>query len=93
MSPWTAHRYRNIIDVVSSIERLIQEAGDLPHDEKLALANRVLALAEPVETESVRNRWDIEIRDRIRSYDDGNSSTRLAGEVFRDLDAKLAIAG
>ena len=72
------------------IDRIVEEAEELPEDEKLALANRVLALAEPIETEAVRAKWDLEIRDRIMSFDDGNSPTRAAGDVFRDLDSKLA---
>ena len=76
--------------IVSTIDELVEQAEALPEDEKLALANRVLALAEPVETDEVHNAWDMELRDRIRSYDEGNSSTRTASDVFRDLDSKLA---
>ena len=75
---------------VSTIDRLVEQAESLPDDEKLALANRVLALAEPVETDEVHKAWDMELRDRIRSYDEGNSPTRAASDVFRDLDSHLA---
>ena len=76
--------------IVSTIDRLVEQAEALPEDEKLALANRVLALAEPVETDAVHKAWDMELRERIRSYDAGDSPTRTASEVFRDLDSKLA---
>jgi len=75
---------------VSTIDRIIEQAEALPEDEKLALANRVLASAEPVETDAVHKAWDIELRDRIRSYDEGNSPVRAASDVFRDLDYRLS---
>ena len=74
---------------VSTIDRLVEQAEALPEDEKLALANRVLALAEPAETEEVHEAWDTELRERIRSYDEGKSPSRAARDVFRELDSKL----
>jgi hypothetical protein len=75
--------------MMSSIQKLVEEARDLPQDQKLSLANRVLELAEPVATDDVEDQWDSELRARIRAYDAGRSQTRPAGEVFRDLDSKL----
>lgn len=75
--------------IVSTIDQLVEQARALAEDEKLALANRLLALAEPAETDEVQKAWDMELRDRIRSYDEGNSPSRAARDVFRDLDSKL----
>ena len=75
--------------IVSTIDQLVEQAEALPEDEKLALANRLLALAEPVETDEVHKAWDMELRERIRSFDAGNSPSRAASAVFRDLDSKL----
>ena len=72
-----------------SIEELVEEARDLPQDEKLTLANRVLELAEPAIADDVKEAWDSELRARIQAYDAGRSQTKSAAAVFRDLDAKL----
>jgi hypothetical protein len=75
---------------MSSIEKLVDEARNLPQDQKLTLANRVLELTETAITEDVEDEWDSELRARIQAYDAGRSQTRSAGEVIRDLDSKLS---
>ena len=75
---------------MSSIQKLVEEARDLPHDQKLTLANRVLELAEPTIGDDVEDEWDSELRARIQAYDAGRSQTRSAGAVFQDLDSKLS---
>ena len=54
------------------------------------LANRVLELAETGVADEVEDEWDAELRAGIRAYDAGQSRTRSAGQVFRDLDSKLS---
>jgi hypothetical protein len=75
---------------MSSIEKLVDEARNLPQDQKLTLANRVLELTETAITDDVEDEWDSELRARIQAYDAGRSQTRSAGEVFKDLDSKLS---
>ena len=75
---------------MSSIEKLVDEARNLPDDQKLTLANRVLELTETAVADDVEDEWDSELRARIQAYDAGRSQTRSAGEVFNDLDSKLS---
>jgi hypothetical protein len=75
---------------MSSIEKLVDEARNLPDDQKLTLANRVLELTETAVADDVEDAWDSELRARIQAYDAGRSQTRSAGEMFNDLDSKLS---
>ena len=74
---------------MSTVDRLVEEAGKLPDDEKLALANRVLELSEHDGGPEVERSWDTEIRRRIEAYDKGESSVRSAGDVFERVDSRL----
>jgi hypothetical protein len=74
---------------MSSIDQLYEEAAQLPEDQKLTLACRLLTSGEPPITEEIEQEWDVTIRERIRRYDEGKALTRSAGEVFSDLDQKL----
>lgn len=77
-------------EAMSSIQKLVEEARNLPDDQKLTLANRVLELAEHAMTDDVEDEWDSELRARIQAYDEGRSQTKSAGEVFQNLDSKLS---
>ena len=74
---------------MSSIVRLFEEAAQLPEDQKLTLAYRLLSSDEPPVTEEIEQEWDVAIRERIQRYDQGEARTRSAGEVFLDLDRRL----
>ena len=74
---------------MSSIQKLVEEARNLPDDQKLTLANRLLELAEQAMTDDVEDEWDSELRARIQAYDEGRSQTKSAGQVFQSLDSKL----
>ena len=74
---------------MSSIVRLFEEAAQLPEDQKLTHANRLLASNEPPVSEEVDKECDVVIRDRIKKYDQGRARSRLAGDVFSILDKKL----
>jgi len=74
---------------MSTVDQLYQEAARLPEDQKLTLANRILASSEPAVNDEAEQEWDVAIRDRIRRYDEGAARTRQAGDVFMDLDRKL----
>ena len=53
-------------------------------------SSRVLELAETGVSDEVEDERDAELRAGIRAYEAGQSRTRSAGEVFRDLDSKLS---
>jgi hypothetical protein len=72
-----------------SLEDLLSEASELPEDQKLTLAYRILASAEPEISTDVEQAWDAEIRERIARYDRGEVRTTPAGEVFAKLDRSL----
>ena len=74
---------------MSSLDRLLKEAAELSADQRLTLAHRLLASNEPPLSAAVEHAWDLEIRERIRRYDEGRARTRAAGEVFSDLDRRL----
>lgn len=75
---------------MSSIDQLYEEAAQLPEDQKLTLAYRLLTSGEPPITDEIEQEWEVVIRDRIRRYDDGKAPSRSAGKVFSDLDQKLS---
>jgi len=74
---------------MSSLNKILQEAINLPEDQRLTLVNRLLTLGEPQASEDVQHAWQTEIRDRIARYDSGESHSRAAGEVLSDLDHRL----
>ena len=78
------------IIIMSSIDQLYEEAAQLPEDQKLTLAYRLLTSGEPPITDEIEKEWDVVIRDRIHRYDEGKALTRSASEVFLDLDQKLS---
>ena len=75
---------------MSSIDQLYEEAAQLPEDQKLTLAYRLLTSGEPPITDEIEQEWDVAIRDRIRRYDEGETLSRSAGKVFSDLNQKLS---
>ena len=77
------------ISTMSTVDRLFEEAAQLPEDQKLTLAYRLLASSEPPVTQEIEQEWDVLIRERIQRYDQGIANPRSAGEVFSDLDQKL----
>jgi hypothetical protein len=74
---------------MNSMNQILQEAIHLPEDQRLTLAHKLLTASEPHISDDVKNAWDVEIRNRIERYDRGESHSRAASEVFRDLDHRL----
>ncbi len=74
---------------MNSINQILQEAIRLPEDQRLTLVNRLLTFSEPHASDDVRCAWDEEIRNRIARYDQGETRSRPASEVFSDLDRRL----
>ncbi len=75
--------------MAETVESLAQEAIELPPDQRLTLAQRILASVEPDETPAIDAAWEAEIRERIRRYDRGESKGIAASEVFADLNRRL----
>lgn len=75
---------------MSSVDRLFEEAAQLPEDQRLTLVYRLLSSSEPPPTEEIEREWDLAIRERIKGYDRGDIRARSASEVFTDLDQKLS---
>ena len=74
---------------MNTMNQLLNKAILLPEDQRLTLAHRLLMVCEPHASEAVEHAWNLEIRDRIARYDRGESSSRIAGDVFSDIDSRL----
>ncbi len=72
-----------------SIETIVAEAVQLPPDQRMTLAHRILSSIEPERSAEIDSAWDQEIRDRIARYDSGGVQSIPAAEVFAELDRRL----
>jgi putative addiction module component (TIGR02574 family) len=72
-----------------SVETIIAEAVQLPPDQRLTVAHRILSSVEPERSAETDEAWDREIRDRIAGYDAGGVRSIPATEVFAELDRRL----
>lgn len=61
----------------------------LPEDQKVTLAHRILASAEPAADAAVEALWDAEIVARIERLDRGETGRVEASVVFGELDRRL----
>jgi putative addiction module component (TIGR02574 family) len=73
----------------ASVDTIASEAMHLPEDQRLVLAHRILASVEPMGEPGIDAAWAMEIRERIRRYDAGQSEGIPVSEVFAILDRKL----
>ena len=76
---------------MNTVQQILQEAVRLPEDQRLTLVNRILSISEPHVSGDISEVWDLEIRDRIARYDQGETCTRSASEVISDLDHRLKL--
>ena len=76
--------------MIQTIDYLAQGAIELPPDQRLTLARRILASVEPDAEPSIDAAWADEIRERIRRYDAGETRGIPATEVFAEIDRRLA---
>ena len=74
---------------MATIQQLLEEAAQLPEDQRLDLVHRLLVACEPPVSEEVVQAWDTEIRERIARHDRGETRSRAASDVFSDLDRRL----
>ena len=77
------------MDLNESVETIIAEAIQLPPDQRLTLAHRILSSVEPAGSPENDVAWDKEIRERIARYDAGGVRSIPASEVFGELDRRL----
>jgi putative addiction module component (TIGR02574 family) len=75
--------------MAGSIETLTSEAMQLPPDQRLTLAHRILSSVEPAVSREIDAAWDTEIRERIARYDAGTVRGISASEVFAEVDRRL----
>ena len=74
---------------MSSINEILQEAIQLPEDQRFTLAHKLLTVSEPHLSDDAMTAWDVEIQNHIERYDRGEAHSRTASEVFKDLDDRL----
>ena len=67
---------------------IVKEALELPEDQRISLAHRLLSSVEPPESPDTAAAWDDEIRGRIGKYDRGETRPIPASEVFAELEQK-----
>jgi len=74
---------------MKSVAELLEEAGQLPPDQRLTLAHRLIATTELVPPSDVEDQWDNVIRERIARYDRGESKASPVHEVLSRIDSRL----
>ena len=72
-----------------AVETIVAEAVQLPPDQRLTLAHRILSSVEPDRSTETDAAWDAEIGGRIARYDAGGVETIPAAEVFAEVDRRL----
>ncbi len=75
--------------MMKSLEAIASEALLLPKDQRFTLAHRVLCSVEPEVAPEAEGAWDVEIGERIKRYDAGQTAGVPGREVFAELDKKL----
>jgi putative addiction module component (TIGR02574 family) len=72
-----------------AVETIVAKAVQLPPDQRLTLAHKILSSVEPEPSLEADAAWDREIRERIARYDAGEVRPIPASEVFAELDRRL----
>jgi putative addiction module component (TIGR02574 family) len=67
-----------------TIEELVQQARQLPPEERARLADILLESLQEVPSAEIEAAWDREIEARIAAYERGESKTYPAEEVFAE---------
>jgi putative addiction module component (TIGR02574 family) len=76
--------------MIQTLEDLAQCATELPPEQRFTLARRILASVEPQGDAEIDLAWAVEIRERIRRYDSGETKGVPAADVFAEVDKRLA---
>ncbi len=72
-----------------NLDTVASEAMQLPEDQRLALASRILSSLEPAASAEAEAAWDMEVRERMRRYDAGETKSIPAIRVFEELDKRF----
>ena len=75
--------------MAASLDSLATEALNLPKDQRLTLARRILMSLESAPDPDAEKEWNDEIRERIRRHDTGEAKGIPGSQVFAELDRKL----
>lgn len=75
--------------MIATLEQVTKEAMDLSPRQKLALAEFLLESADGAIDPEAEPAWDAEIRDRIRSIDEGRVAGVPYEDVMRSAEARL----
>ena len=74
----------------SKLEALEEKALELPEDQRIKLARKMIQSTEPSNDSETEKWWEEEIARRIDRLDAGTAELHDASEVFRSLDERLA---
>ena len=74
----------------SNLETLEEQALQLPEDQRITLAHKILQSTEPAPDSDIGQWWEAELVRRIDLLDAGQTDRHAASEVFRQLDERLA---
>ena len=76
-------------EMPATVDGLTKEAIDLPEDQRLTLAYRILSTLEPPISAEIEETWEREISGRIKNFREGKSKSIPADDVFAELDDAL----
>ena len=72
-----------------ALEEITREAIQLPRQDRLALAERLLEIDDFAADPEVAMAWEDEILARIQAVDDGRATGISRDEVMREADSRL----
>ena len=75
--------------MVTALDNLEKEVMQLPEDQRVTLAHRILLSTEPTCDPAVDALWEAEIVRRIELLDQGATERHRASDVFAELDRRL----
>ncbi|MDA7882573.1 addiction module protein [Akkermansiaceae bacterium] len=73
----------------NSLEILEEKALELPEEQRIKLAHKMIQSTEPPEDSETMEWWEAEIARRIEMVDSGDTETHKASEVFRTLGERI----
>ena len=71
------------------MDDLARGAIELPPDQRMALAQRILASVDAPGIGKSDSAWTVEIQERMRRYDAGETKGIAGAEVFAEIDRRL----
>jgi putative addiction module component (TIGR02574 family) len=74
----------------SNLETLEAKVLQLPEDQRIALAHKIIQSTEPPQDLCIGQWWEAELVRRIDLLDSDQTGLHPASEVFQQLDERLA---